>query len=77
MWVDVYRPNESSPVEVFAQYDKTFIDTEEPYIHQAYYWGTWWPTGTYQLELTLGDTSSMIAFDITQSGDHTLYVECD
>jgi hypothetical protein len=77
VWVDVYRPNENTPVEVFAQYDKTFIDSDEPYIHQAYYWGTWWPTGTYQLELTLGDTSSMIAFDIPETGGHTLYVQCD
>jgi hypothetical protein len=77
VWVDIYRPNENTPVEVFAQYDKTFIDTDEPYIHQTYYWGTWWPTGTYQLELTLGDKSSMIAFDIAQSGGHVIYVSCD
>jgi hypothetical protein len=76
-WVDVYRPNESAPVTVDAQYDKEFIDTEEPYIHQFYPWGTYWPTGTYQVSVTVGDASSMIAFDINESGEQLLYVNCD
>ncbi len=75
--VDIYRPNETTPVSVSAQYDKTFIDTGDVYIHQAYYWGTWWPTGVYQIELTLDGKSSMIGFEIPNAGDHWLYVSCD
>lgn len=77
IWVDIYRPNDSSPVEVNAQYDKTFIDTDEPYIHQTYYWNTWWPTGSYRIELTLANKSTMVGFDITQIGSHTIYVMCE
>lgn len=76
-WVDIFRPNEPNPLQVNAQYDKTFIDTGEPYILQTYYWNTWWPTGTYQLEIRKDSISSRIAFDIPVSGDHLLYVQCD
>ncbi len=75
--VDIYRPGETSPVKVSAQYDKTFVDSNEPYVHQTYYWGTWWPTGVYQIELRLAGKSSMIGFSVPESGDHIIYVMCD
>lgn len=75
--VDVYRPGDSAPLRVNAQYDKTFIDTGEPYIHQSYYLTSWWPTGVYQIELTLAGKSSRIGFSIPESGDHTIFVMCD
>jgi hypothetical protein len=77
IWADVYRPGEGTAVTVDAQYDKTFIDTEEPYIHQVYGWGEYWPLGTYQVQITLGDASSMIAFDVATAGEQDLYVLCD
>jgi hypothetical protein len=77
IWADVYRPGEGTAVTVDAQYDKTFIDTEEPYIHQVYSWGEYWPLGTYQVQITLGDASSMIAFDVATTGEQDLYVLCD
>ncbi len=77
VWVDVYRVNDTVPLEVFGQYDKTFIDTGDPYIHQTYYWGTWWPSGTYRLELELGGESSVIGFDFENGAEHTMYIECD
>lgn len=76
-WVDIYRPGDSAPVEVFAQYDKKFIDTQEPYIDQFYPWGTYWPTGTYQVAVTVGNTSSMIAFDVNTSAQQIIYVNCE
>lgn len=77
VWVDIFRPGDTSPVRVDAQYDKEFLDTKDPYIHQVYYWTTWWPIGTYNIELRLGDATSMIAFDITENADHLIYVHCD
>lgn len=77
VWVDVYRPNDIAPLDVAAQYDKTFIDTEEVYIQQTYYWGTWWPSGTYRVELTLDGKSSLIGFDFENGVEHLIYVYCD
>ncbi len=77
VWVDIYHPGEHTPIRVSAQYDKTFIDTGEPYIHQSYYLTSWWPTGVYQIELTLAGKSSRIGFSIPESGDHTIFVMCD
>lgn len=77
VWVDVYRPNDTAPLDVAAQYDKTFIDTEEVYIQQTYYWGTWWPSGTYRVELTLDGKSSLIGFDFENGVEHLIYVYCD
>lgn len=77
VWVDLYRANENAPLDVAGQYVKEFIDTEEIYIHQSYYWGTWWPSGTYRIELELDGESSLIGFDFENGAEHIIYVECD
>jgi len=74
---DVYRPGNNAPTRVDAQFDKTFIDTGQPYIHQSYYLTSWWPTGVYEIGLTLAGRSSRIGFNIPESGDHTIFVMCD
>lgn len=77
VWVDVYRVNDNVPLDVAAQYDKKFIDTEEVYIQQTYYWGTWWPSGVYRVELSLDGETSMIGFDFENGVEHLIYVNCD
>jgi uncharacterized protein YraI len=77
VWVDLYRVNENKPLDVAGQYVKEFIDTKEIYIHQSYYWGTWWPSGVYRIELTLDGESSMIGFDFESGAEHIIYVHCE
>jgi hypothetical protein len=77
VWVDVYRPNEANPMRVDSQYDKTFIDTGDVYILQTYNWRTYWPNGVYQVEVSVGNASSITAFDIKASGSHQVWVMCD
>jgi hypothetical protein len=77
VWVDVYLAGNNAPFEVSAQYDKTFIDTGEPYIHQSYYSISRWPKGDYEVELRLAGKASRIGFSIPESGDHTIFVMCD
>lgn len=76
-WVDITRPNEAAPLTVDSQYDKTFIDTGDLYVLQTYYWGTWWPNGTYQVDVSFDGNTSAIAFDIDNSGDHKVWVVCN
>lgn len=75
--VDLYRPKEARPLRVEAQFDKTFIDTNEPYILQYYSYGVSWPKGMYQLEIKLGEATSTIAWELTDPGAYDVYVVCD
>ncbi len=73
---DLYRPNEIHPLPVAAQLDKTFIDTNEPYIYQYYQWNVSWPLGTYQLELSLNGKTSKLAWELQTRGNYNIYVDC-
>jgi hypothetical protein len=75
--VDLYRPNNTIPLEVQAQLNKNFTDTGEPYIYQYYSWNTRWPLGTYQLEITLDGKTSLLAWEMKEAGDYTVFVLCD
>lgn len=74
--VDIFRPNTNNPEPVWQQFDKAFIDTNEPYIHQVYR-SSFWPVGTYQLSVDRDNTKKNYAFDITQSGELTIHVICE
>lgn len=75
--VDVFRPNESVPLRVQAQLDKTFIDTGDPYILQYYSWRIGWPNGLYRFEISLNDNTSMLAWQMEEGGDYNLHVYCE
>ncbi|MEO8612488.1 MAG: SH3 domain-containing protein [Chloroflexota bacterium] len=75
--VDLYRPNESHPLRVEGQLDKTFIDTGDPYIYQYYRYNVSWPTGVYQLELTINGETSKLAWELETRGDYSIYVVCN
>lgn len=74
---DLYRPNESSPLKVQGQLDKTFIDTGDPYILQYYSWNIGWPLGTYQLSIDYNGGVSRLAWEMTERGDYSIYILCD
>lgn len=74
--VDLFRPNESRPLTVEAQYDKTFSDTGDPYVHQVYQWNVGWPEGTYQLEIIRDDVVSRLAWERGERGDYNIFVVC-
>lgn len=74
---DLYRPNETAPVRVEGQLDKTFIDTGDPYIHQYYSWNAWWPNGVYQLEVTRDGETSRLAWELETQGDYNIFVYCE
>jgi hypothetical protein len=77
IFVDLYRPNETSPLDVEGQLNKNFTDTGEPYIHQYYNWGLYWPRGIYQLEIRLDDESVMLAWELEEDGEYNIFVVCD
>jgi hypothetical protein len=74
---DLYRPNETRPLRVEGQLDKTFIDTGDAYIHQYYSWNVSWPKGMYQLELNYDDKTSKLAWEMDDRADYYIYVMCD
>ncbi|WP_119072145.1 SH3 domain-containing protein [Aggregatilinea lenta] len=76
VWADLYRPNDTRPVEVYAQLDNTFVDSDEAYIQQVY-WGIWWTTGVYRLELSYNGQTSLIGFEVTDSAKNIIYIDCD
>jgi hypothetical protein len=75
--VDLYRPNESSPLSVEGQLDKTFIDTGEPYIHQYYSWNVGYPVGLYNLEISLDGNTSRLGWQMETTGEYFIHVQCD
>jgi hypothetical protein len=77
IFADLYRPNESNPLTVDATYDKTFIDTGDPYVQQYYHWGLYWPAGVYQLEVTVDDETVLLAWELDDPGEYTIFVICD
>ncbi|MAU12201.1 MAG: hypothetical protein CL607_20435 [Anaerolineaceae bacterium] len=74
--VDIYRPNTNNPETVWRQYDKTFVDTGDPYIHQVYR-SSYWPLGTYQISLERGGIQRLLAFNLQETGETTIYVFCE
>jgi Bacterial SH3 domain len=76
--VDLYRPADTKPLRVDAQYDKTFTDTNDPYIDQYYAWSVSWPLqGRYQLEVVLDGTTRKFAWEFKEKGDYAIFVGCD
>jgi hypothetical protein len=75
--VDLYRPNESNPLSVEGQLDKTFIDTGDPYIHQYYSWNVGYPNGLYNLELSMDGNVSRLAWELETRGDYNIFVYCE
>lgn len=75
--VDLYRPSETRPLQVANQYDKTFIDTGESYIHQVYSWNVGWPQGMYQLEISLDGAVSRLGWELENRADYNIFVMCE
>ncbi|HEX2907896.1 MAG TPA: SH3 domain-containing protein [Phototrophicaceae bacterium] len=75
--VDLYRPNETKALTVEGQLDKTFIDTGDPYILQYYSWNVGWPSGIYNLELSLDDNTTKVAWEMKERGDYKISVMCE
>jgi hypothetical protein len=75
--VDLYRPNETNPLRVEGQLDKTFIDTGEPYVHQYYDFRVSYPMGVYQLEISYGGETSVLAWELETRGDYNIFVLCE
>lgn len=76
--VDIYRPNETRPLKVEAQLDKTFTDTGDLYILQYYAYNVSWPlNGLYQLEYTLDGTTKKVAWEFDTRAEYNIFVQCD
>jgi len=76
--VDIYRPKETRPLKVEAQLEKTFTDTNEPYIYQYYSYNVSWPSqGRYQLELTFNGKTRTLAWEFGTRGAYNIFVQCD
>lgn len=74
--VDILRPNRTEPEPVYRQYDKTFLDSEDLYIHQTYL-SSYWPAGIYQLRLQRDGRTRVFGFNLEQAGETTIYVYCE
>jgi hypothetical protein len=75
--VDLFRPNTTTALPVEAQLDKTFIDTNDPYVLQYYRYNTSWPLGDYKLEVELNGVSRLFGFEMEEKGDYTIHIYCD
>lgn len=76
VFIDLYRPNENYPLNVSNQFQKTFIDTGDMYIHQTYYAS--FPAGVYTIEVTgANGNMSVIEFDYQNTGDAMIYALCE
>lgn len=76
IFVDVFLPDETEPLDVLGQNDKQFIDSEDLYIQQ-YYSSIDWPLGTYRILLEYGDETRNLAFEIEREGEYNIYVYCE
>jgi hypothetical protein len=76
IFVDVFLPDETEPLDVLGQNDKQFIDSEDLYIQQ-YYSSIDWPLGTYRLLLEYGDETRNLAFEMEREGEYNIYVYCE
>lgn len=74
--VDITRPNETVPLRVQGQLDKTFIDTGEPYVQQYYGFSIGWPLGVYQIDIEYNGASSRLSWDMTERASYNIYVQC-
>jgi hypothetical protein len=74
---DISRPDDTGPLNVEGQLDKTFIDTGDPYIHQYYSWNIYWPLGIYQIEISLDGATTVLAWEVESRADHNIFVLCD
>ncbi len=75
--VDLYRPNETNPLRVEGQLDKTFIDTGESYLHQYYRWNQWFPNGIYTIEVKIDRKVYKMAWNMTERVDYNIFVACN
>ncbi len=75
--VDLYRPNETNPLRVEGQLDKTFIDTGGSYLHQYYRWNQWFPNGIYTIEVKIDRKVYEIAWNMTERVDYNIFVACN
>ncbi len=75
--VNVYRPNQSSPLRVSDRFNDVSEDTGEPFIWQYYSVDFAWLEGLYRLEITLDGRTSLLAWRLERAGDQVIYVFCD
>ena len=75
--VNVYRPNQSSPLRVSDRFNDVFENTGEPFIWHYYSVDFAWRDGLYRLEITLDGRTSLLAWQLERSGDQVIYVFCD
>jgi hypothetical protein len=76
IFVDVYLPDETEPLDVLSQNVREFIDSDELYIQQ-YYSGSDWPLGTYRILLEYGGETKNLAFEMEREGKYNIYVYCE
>ena len=76
-WVDVYPPGASQPLAVAAQYDKTFIDSDEPYIHQVYSSRDLTQVGRYKVAVRHAGKSYTWYLQVRDGTRSTAYIECN
>lgn len=74
---DIYRPNETNPLTVQGQLDKTFIDTGDPYIQQYYRFNMGWPLGIYNIELSYEGETSIVSWDMSERATYNIFIVCD
>ena len=74
---DLYLPDQSKALQVNQQYDKTFIDTGDPYILQTYRWNQWFPEGVYTIEVEVDNEAFAFSWDMSGRAEYKLHVYCD
>lgn len=75
--VDIYRPNETNPLTVQGQLDKTFIDTGDPYIQQYYRFNMGWPLGIYNIELSYEGETTVVSWNMSERATYNIFVLCE
>lgn len=74
--VNVFRPEENSPLRISGWNRKTFREDGEPFIWQHYGINTPWRDGLYRLVITLDDRTTVLAWRLERGGDQVIYVRC-
>lgn len=74
--VNVFRPEENSPLRISGWNRSTFREDGEPFIWQHYGINTPWRNGLYRLVITLDDRTTMLAWRLERGGDQVIYVHC-
>ena len=73
----VLGPDESRPRTADGRLDRTFADSDEPYILQYYSANQDWPAGLYRLELELEGQVSQFGWHMEAPRDQSLLILCD